>query len=339
MANYYAILLAMLRLTEIERKIIGTLTTRADLDVKEMSSILKERVHVVRHALSRLQERGILRPLWVINSFKLGWERYNAFFSFRSKSKASKAQALKYLSSHPSVAFFSDSGADYDYEISIFGKSPREPMRLFEELSAKYGASVTTKTVCTRTLIAFFPRKYLAGASKSVAPVMLEHSDDRTEVDELDIRLLRRISQNPSSSRREIAQSLGLPHATVDVRFRKLRTSGVISGKLFAVNNSTYGASSYLLLLYGRGFDPVLRRRLFQFAEQHPHCTHYIEGFGSWDYELGVEVTTHREIVQIREEIEERFGAELTGIKTVPRLGVLRFESMPPYSGVKSGGL
>jgi DNA-binding Lrp family transcriptional regulator len=319
-----------MRLLPIDGRILSTVSTTADLEVPAIAKLLGTRPHVVRHALLRLTRQGIIRPLWVIDSFRLGWARYNAFLSLSLSRKQDRERAITFLRHHPSIAFLSESGADYDYEVSIFGRDPTAPVAVFEELTKQFGACITSKTVCTRTMIAFFTRKYLSKGAKTPKPLVLRQAEPVADLDRIDRTILTALSRTPAASRREIARTIGLPAATVDSRIRKLVEAKVIAGKIFAITNSHYGGSSYLLLLHARGFDPSLKERLYKYSLEHPHCTHYVEGFGSWDYEMGVEVLTHQELVGIRQEVSELFGAELAAIRTVPRLGVLRYESLPP---------
>jgi hypothetical protein len=115
----------------------------------------------------------------------------------------------------------------------------------------------------------------------------------------------------------------------VERRVLKLKEKKILTGMVLSTRPLEYESSSHVVLLYARGFNEIFRNELVRFATEHPHCTYFIECFGGWDFELGVEVENYSQLVRFREHIGERFGSYLSTLKTLTRFQVLKYSSFP----------
>lgn len=77
-------------------------------------------------------------------------------------------------------------------------------------------------------------------------------------LDEIDLKLLRILQENPRASLREISRKLDLPKATAHYRLKKLESSGIIRGYRALLNHELLGFEYVTITLvrgrYGRDY-------------------------------------------------------------------------------------
>ena len=66
---------------------------------------------------------------------------------------------------------------------------------------------------------------------------------------------------------------------------------------------------------------------------KHPNIIYMHECFGSWDYELNVEVRDPREVVRITQELYEAFGSVLNNIRVLSKFEDIKYTAYPVEQG------
>jgi hypothetical protein len=85
------------------------------------------------------------------------------------------------------------------------------------------------------------------------------------------------------------------------------------------VSPSKFERQSYKLLIYTKGIDPEMSKKMHAFCSQHPDVVYLFECFGVWAFELGVEVPAQEDVSVIMQEVYEAFGSAVTNIKLLTK--------------------
>jgi DNA-binding Lrp family transcriptional regulator len=209
-------------------------------------------------------------------------------------------------------------------------KNSAQVRMLLTELNQRCGEVCFSKAVAQHTKVSYFARKYLSTAPLPPESLSLEEVENSSgDLDALDHQLLLLLAEYPEISQREMAKRCNCTPLTVARRIQQLRERGVIRGAMFSVSGAHVGAQNYILLIFTRGLSPQLADRLYQFCVKHPHCTNMKECFGSWDFEVGVEVPDHTKLRAIREEILESFSDQVVRISVLSRFATLKYKLYP----------
>lgn len=314
-----------MRLLTRQRDLLAIGALCADQSVIQLAKMLGSRQHTVRFDLEKMAAQEVIRKAWAIDVFRLGYYRFNVLFCLRLQDTMKRKAFLTALAESPATAFLGEVIGDYDYEIGLIAQNVGEIFELLLEMSERHGEVLVRKAVSLRRGLSVFPRKYLSPRRARKKIIQIGETNERVVIDELDRMILREISRAPWSSLREIGRALNKPVTTLSARMLRLRKSGVIKGAIFSTNPAAYGSQGYVLLLQARGLDRGLGRKLQDFSMQHPHCSHFVECLGGWDYEIGVEVEQQAQLVALRQELEERFGYALLSTKTLVRSVVHKY--------------
>ena len=287
------------------------------------------REHAIRYALQRLRERRIATPIPFVNLHLLGYNIFNIFFSVGAQRRATKEAMLRSFSQAEEVVWIGEFGGEYQFGIAVCTRSVGSVLQLLTAIAGKYQNVFFEKAVSLQYSATAFPRKYLSSKRFSVRPLQSRVSDERREIDELDHRLLTTLATVGDVSNRQLAQKLGIPASTVDLRVRKLIDHHIIGGHLLAIDCTRFGMQGFKLLIYAKGLNPELAAALMKYATTHPNVTYLIECLGSWDFELGVEVERTEEVTAIIQEIYEQFGAVINTVKLLTKFKEIKYRWYP----------
>ncbi len=320
-----------MRISEKERTILACIEHQAEQSIKETQKQTGLRAHTISYSLNRLKTKGIiLGKAPFINLYPLGLTDYTIYFSLPSNSKNSSQNFFDCLMNSPGVSWLAKLGGEFQVGIAICARRIEEVSKLLNEISKNFGNVFYQKSISVRVSFYAFGRKYLR--SKSNSPNILrsglfEYSD--VEIGEIDHRILSGISNMEFTSQREAARKLGIPISTFQRKIQTLEASGIIEGYIYRLNFSKLNVQTYRFLIYARGINLSLTKRLYEFSKKHPQILHFIECLGAWDYEIGVEVEHSEDATNITQSLYEHFGSEFNSIKTLQIYRHMKYSSYP----------
>lgn len=323
------LLLNNMRLLPQETKILAAVELNADRPIAQIRRETRCRDHTIRYYLERLKSRGIIERRPFLNIYPLGYVDYALYFSMVSGGEKIREEMISNLVLSPQVSWIALLGGDFQYGIAICAKHHREVVQFLNRFSTAYPGAFFDKALSLRVGITIFPRKYLGGDKSSLKPVSFGGSSKAVAIDAKDFQILSTMEHHSYSSDRDLARQLGMPISTLEHRLKRLENEGIIAGCIYRVNAALLGMQHFRLIIYGKGFSSLLRKKLYSFAERHRFITYYIECLGDWDYELGVEVEQAENMVAITEEIYRNFGSEINTIKILPVFGHRKITNFP----------
>lgn len=149
------------------------------------------------------------------------------------------------------------------------------------------------------------------------------------KLDEKDQQILSSLLEAEYSSRRDLAELLGLPIATLEHRVKRLMKAGIIVRFIYLVNPNCFHAHSSKLLVFARGLSSKGQHAFSKFCASHPKITSYARTLGSWDFEINVELTSPEELIAVTQDITDTFGPGLNRIETLNQFRELKISSFP----------
>ncbi len=306
-------------LSDKEATILAAAELRAQAPIEVLREESGYREHIVRHALRRLRQREVIRPLPVINLHRIGFSVYNVFFSSAALGKTARQALVKSCVSAPEVMWVGEFSGEYHYGVAFCARRPAHVIDFLHGISRKHKDVFLEKAVSLTISSTLYPRRYLSSRRFSVEPIHIRYTNDPVEVDELDMRVLGALSTFGDLSHRQLASKVRVPLSTLELRIKKLREKKVIVGDIYVVSPSKFERQSYKLLIYTRGIDPDLSKKMHAFCSNHPDVVYLFECFGVWGFEMGVEVPAQEDVSVIMQELYEAFGSAVTNIKLLTK--------------------
>ena len=219
----------------------------------------------------------------------------------------------------PEVLWVGEFGGEYHYGIGFCTKRFGHLVDYIKELSKKHPGIFFEKAISVQISSTIFPRKYLSSKKPPVSHLTVGCDQEPIEIDELDERVLSGLTTAGGMSHRQLALKLQVPLSTLEVRIKKLREKGVITGDIFLVEPSYFGRQSFKLLVFTKGLYPQLTAEIHKFCAQHKDITYLINCLGNWGYEIGVEVRQGEEVTAVVQDLYEEFGSAFNPIKMLTK--------------------
>lgn len=318
----------MAKLSKFQRELIAAVQLRADAPASAIAKQLGVQERSVQHQLHRLSELGVIRKAPFLDIYPLGLRYMNIYFSVGSAQERNVQAFISYLMRSPKVSWIGALGGDFHYGIALAVRDMDETKTFFEGLPERFQALFFEKHYIYHLTLRVFPYKYLS--SKKVSfPSIGYGSKAGVEIDDLDTQILALMAESHETSGRAVARTLGKPHATVETRIRRLEKSGVISGYWYMVDPAQLGYQTHKLLVYAKGVSGSFSSRLLEFSKQHPNIVYFIEGLGSWDFELGLDVEHSQNAVAVTQQLLDSFGGSINTVKVVPLFNVFKWRQYP----------
>lgn len=305
----------MLRLSKKEQAVLAAIEFDADAPLVEFEKPLRMPVSTIRYHVNNLLQRRIVRYYPFINTLALGYTPYSIFFALTPHGKKQERALIEALQKHSEVSWCAQFGGPYQFCVTILTKGLGDITKFLDKLADKFGDLFSKKQIVGQTSFTLFQTKYLYEASKADRYLTWNRPETLCEIDSLDGKILSGVLSPTFESRRELARALGTPIATVDGRLRKLREKEIIQGALYLIIPQNLSMFCFKLLVHAQGLSTKLHQELFKFCHSHKNITTLIRCVGSWDYEIGVEVSSSEEILDITHELQTHFGETITLIE------------------------
>jgi Lrp/AsnC family transcriptional regulator len=309
-----------MKLSEREATILAAAELRAQAPIEILRKESGYREHTVRYALRNLLGRGVIAPIPFINLHRLGYTIYSLFFTVGGEKRGAHDALIRSLIAAPNVLWVGEFGGEFQYGVGFCAKRLPSLVEFLTLLSKKHGAIFHDKAISVQIASTIFPRRYLSSKKFSVRPLTVTF--DKKEVvsiDALDSKILSGLTSFGQLSHRQLALKLQVPLSTLELRLRKLREAGVIAADIFVVDASKFHMESFKLLVYTKGLDAELSTRMHDFCARHRNITTLIDCFGSWGYEVNVEVERAEEVTRIIQEMYQELGGSIHTIKTLTK--------------------
>ena len=149
-----------MRLSENESVVLASCDLRADAPLSLLRKETGLREHTIRYALRNLMNRGVIKPVPLINTYQLGYANYNFYFSIGSQKRAVKLALLKTLLQMPAGSWFAEFGGDYQYGMTISASTPTKAVQLIQEISREYQGVIFEKSFSIQFSV--YRRRYLS---------------------------------------------------------------------------------------------------------------------------------------------------------------------------------
>ena len=321
-------------LSLLERKVVIGSRFAARESITVLAKRIGLRSHIVQRALRNLRERAILSPYVAVDVSKLGFTDYAVFFSVSPESAQMHQKLVQFLLQSVQVPWAVELVGEYQYAFSLICRHISEVDEFLLSLGKAVRIEMTNRTVLTRTSWTVFPPRYLLPDISDARPGYEIHSKDSTvKYDELDIQLLRIMSESSSPTDAECARTLGEAPATIRYRRNTLEKKGIIASYAFAVDCVSIGRFPCIFLLQVKSPHRDTQRRLRTFAANELDAVALVSSFGAWDYELSIEAESPNSIAEFQRRLLDRFSKELVAIRTLMPLKTHKLEPFPSGIG------
>lgn len=314
----------LIKINPIQKELIARIALNANKPLHEIAKDMGIKERTLRYHLNYLRENNIIKKAPFLNIYPLGFQYVTVYFSIDAAKSTSVQKVIHILTQDKQVSWLAEVGGDFHFGASLRVRTVEEVKTIFDSWLDELHLPIFEKSLAFHLSLQVYPAKFLCGENFAFDEIGYGSNKTSFEYDELDSRILAYISKTFETSGRAVARALGQPHATVELRIKKMQQAGVISGSWYLCDVSKFGYQTLKLLVYARGNRQQLALKLKAYAKKHPSVSYYIESLGSWDFELGVDSSEPSQVSSITRDLYDQFGSMLQTVKVIPMFRVLK---------------
>jgi DNA-binding Lrp family transcriptional regulator len=318
------------KLSENERRFIVATSLNADLSMREVAQKVGLREHVVRRIRESLIARGIIRPLYKIDTYRMGYTDFRVFLSDVAEPTRVRLEFEKRAVNHERVYWMARMTGAYKYALTFLAKDPCEMIDFFADVQPPPNGLFAHRTIGIAGEWSVFSPNFLAPEIKSRDSITLvARGRQVVDLDDVDERLLIEMARNPVATLSSLSRSMGMGASTLQYRVDKLIALQVIRGRTYLLNCEKLGIQIYRIMIIERTLSTLQRQQLRTFVSGHPNVSAFLVSTGGWDYELRFESESSVALEDFCQKIIDRFGNAIASIRTSQQVTTLKRVSYP----------
>jgi DNA-binding Lrp family transcriptional regulator len=311
----------------LSRKVLHALNTEARLSAKEIAQRLRVRGYRVNYAERMLRERYGLTTVPFINYGRLGVVSYLIFFSLRSGEH--RRGVVEAILAHPRVGWLGELAGSFEFGCAFLATDVRQVGDFFESICNRCGEVFTNRQIVPRLTFEWFGRRYLSPSCKQGRSLKYTSRDAAVSLDAVDIAILQALGSSGVDSVKDVAELVQVPYPTAVRRVRTLENLGVIEGYFASVNPEILNREAYRILVQTGTSSRRAAHAIRAMAERDLRATFYVECLGPWEFELGYELESARELTEITGMISASLARQSVQMQVLNELRDLRWTFFP----------
>jgi DNA-binding Lrp family transcriptional regulator len=318
-----------IRLNDNERLFIAITAMDAAASAKKIAQQLGIREHTVRHIRDSLLQREVITPIYMIDTYRLGFTDFRVFLSDIAEPTRVRTSFEKRVLQHHQAYWVARLNGAHQYGITFLAKDPCEMIDFFAAVQPHPDGLYANKTISIAGDWTVFPPSYLAPELRVRDSITTTSRVRIPPLEHQDISILEAMARNPSANIATLARKTGMAATSLTYRVDKLTEMQVIRGQTYLLNCPSLGISVYRIMVVEKGLSLPERERLRKYFYQHPNVCALLACTGGWDYELRFECANPESVEEFSQTIVDNFGAGIGSIQVSQQIKILKRISYP----------
>ncbi|MBI4981117.1 Lrp/AsnC family transcriptional regulator [Candidatus Woesearchaeota archaeon] len=312
-----------LKLNAKDWKIIKEL----DLDARQSNSDLAKEVklskNVVNYQVKRMESLGLLKKyITLVDYSKLGHIQFGAYLDLYELDPQKEEELLQYLVKDKKTGIVARTLGDWDVIFTMHVKHPLEFYGAWNKMMEKFRGLIRNYATNLVTTEHLFSRTYLVSDKQAAKTSWdLGGSSPEEKVDEVDLSLLKLLSDHARIPIKDLATKVGLGSMAIIYRLKQLAKKKIIVGHRADLNFEALGYEHYKVTLELEDFK--LAKELAGFCRSHPHVISITEAISdNADFEFDVEVKGLTAFHGFMETLKKQFPGTIRNYKYIHLLNL-----------------
>jgi Lrp/AsnC family leucine-responsive transcriptional regulator len=301
----------------IDKKILYELDSDARKSCREIGKKLRLSPEVVNYRIKKLEESKIIAAYTLaINLSKLGVIQFKILLAFQHITSNKLEKIIVKLKENKYVKWIVSSKGNWDMIISLEAFSLKEVELIKNSVLSYFEDFVSRKSMAICTEASTFNRSYFKENSQKNERCLVD-SEKESDLDEVDIEIIKKLSSNSRKSFVDIATELKTTARIIHYRVKQLVKNKIITGFRLAIDYPKLEIQFYKLLVYLENPDKERIIEYINYLKNQNNLIHYVRVIGNWDFEPEFEVYSEQEFNKILNEMKDKFSDLIKNIEII----------------------
>ena len=319
----------MAKLDIKDKKILYELDLNCRQSFQEIAKKVRLSKESVFYRIKRLADEGVIqRYSTMVDVSKLGYLNFRIFINLQNTTTKIEEEMINYLEKEKIVGWFVEIEGNWDLNIWMLCKDAKELNDFWQKFKRKYINYIAKHELALFTNITYFSKSYLLD-KKNTHSFTFVSTDLREEIDKVDYRILKFLSQDARISIIDLAEKVKIHPKTVGVRIKELERKKIIVGfkPLYVLDKIGY--LYYKLHIKLHNLNEKKEKGLRDFVFQHPNIVYENFSIGTSDYEIDIQVESPDKLREVIKEIKDNFSEIIQDYELLHYLKEHKYLLMP----------
>lgn len=283
----------------------------------------------IGYKLKRLQEKGIIKKFVAfINTLSLGYQHYKVFIKLQNASEEKEKEIISFLIKNKNIRWVVSTSGKYDLSFSVLAKTPMEFVKIYRKIESAFGRYIIEKNISINVSSPGFTRDWLIN-SKTSKQLEYQTNDKVQQIDEIDEKILKVLSQEARKNIVDIAQVIKSTVDVVKYRIKKLKENKIINGFSIQLDLEKIGCEYYSVFFNLHNIDESFEKSTLFFAGSHPNVLFVVKVIGSYDLQIEFEVKNYYELEKNLKEFREQFSQNIRDFEILRVIKEYKYDFFP----------
>jgi len=293
-----------------DRKLLYELDNNSRQSCSKIGKKIGLSPEVVNYRIKRLEKEEIITQYQlIVNLSTLNIMQFKICLSFQHIKSDKLDRIIEELKSISSVKWIVSCKGNWDLILSLETESIEDIDKLKDNILTRFGNHINKKALSILVEARTYNRDYLIEDKSLVTDSRIIMKKDKIiKIDDLDLKILKKLAENARKSIVEIATELKQSVRAINYRIKQLEKKKVILGYKIALNYEKLGIQFFKTFIYLDNSKAERTGSLIKYLEQNKNIIHHVKVLGNWDLEPEFEVYSEMEFNQILKEIKDLYS-------------------------------
>ncbi len=312
-----------------DRKLLYWLDQNSRASNKELARKVGLSEQGIGYKLKTLEKEGVIRKyITFVNTLALGYSHYKVLLRLQNINLQKEKEIIDYLVNHKHIRWVVSCSGGWDLNFSIMAKEPQEFVQIYRDIENEFGEFIAEKNVSLLIKSPGFTKGHLIG-QKSMK--ILEYAPElkEREVEEVDKKILKAISQNARKSIIDIAKEINSTIDIVRYRLKKIEKNKLISGYTIQLNLAKINLLRYSVFFSLHKMNENVEKKMIEFAKVNHNIIFILILIGSYDLSLELEVSSHQILESVIKKFREIFAENIKDFEIILNTYEYKYDYYP----------
>ena len=312
-----------------DRKLLYWLDQNSRATNKELSKKIGLSQRGTAYKIEQLEKKGIIKKyVTFINTLSLGYGHYKVLLKLHNLSIEKEELLIKKLVVNPNIRWVGKCEGIWDINFSILAKSPEEFMEIYQKIEEYTKGLISEKMIHLVIKAPGFTKGYLI-EENSKTVLNYNKSENSKDLNYLDLKILKSISQNARKSLVDLSKELKINLDTVRYHIKKLEKEGIISGYTLTLDYDKINIKRFSIYFNMIGMTKELENKIYEFAKFNNKFTFIVTMVGNYDLSLELEVLKENGVEEILKKFRKEFGEYIKKYEIIPITREYKYDFYP----------
>lgn len=302
-----------------DRKLLYELDTNSRQSCSKIGKKIGLSQEVVSYRIKRLEKEDIITQYQIIvNISTLNILQFKICLSFQHLISSKLNEIIENLKKNNAVKWIVSCKGNWDLILSLETDSIENIDLLKDEILTLFEGHINKKAISILVEAQTYNRNYLIDDKSLITKSRIIMKKDKlVQIDDLDLKILKKLAENARKPIIEIASELNQTARIINYRVKQLEKNKIILGYKIAINYEKLGIKFFKTFIYLDNPKTERTKSLIRYLEQNKNIIHHVKVLGNWDLEPEFEVYSESEFNKILQEIKDQYSDIIKNIEII----------------------